>query len=384
MCGLVCRLHCGPPCAATVLGVGAGRPALPTGASLGSLLPACPCRRYRRHLTADAGRGGPVGSRGEGGGRRLLGHAPRLGWVGWVGRKGSGEGTPGAGTLRRWLLALAAPTPACPCLHPADSCLSCPFTHPSTPPWQPRRAGDPTDAVLAALVAGERAFGADVNSKGFKVLRGVGVIQVRQAEGRAWGVGRAAAWAGLCAPACPFLLDLSSPALTTGRRHRLSQHRRHPVSGHGGGVQRGGAVEGGRHSRPWGRAARGRDCCPCRPSRPAPPTPLCLPARPPARVQSVAFGMGGGLLQKVNRDTLSLATKLCHIVYEDGTGMPMRRCVCVCVCVTYSVSVCVWLDGAVRGGGHEGACLPSFLCPHPPTLPTTHPPTFPHRQPSTP
>ena len=30
--------------------------------------------------------------------------------------------------------------------------------------------------------------------------------------------------------------------------------------------------------------------------------------------------MGGGLLQKVNRDTLSLATKLSHIVYADGTG----------------------------------------------------------------
>ena len=36
--------------------------------------------------------------------------------------------------------------------------------------------------------------------------------------------------------------------------------------------------------------------------------------------QSVAFGMGGGLLQRVNRDTLSLATKLCHIVYADGSG----------------------------------------------------------------
>jgi hypothetical protein len=37
-------------------------------------------------------------------------------------------------------------------------------------------------------------------------------------------------------------------------------------------------------------------------------------------VQCVAFGMGGGLLQRVNRDTLSLATKLSHIVYQDGTG----------------------------------------------------------------
>jgi nicotinic acid phosphoribosyltransferase len=31
---------------------------------------------------------------------------------------------------------------------------------------------------------------------------------------------------------------------------------------------------------------------------------------------NVAFGMGGGLLQKVNRDTMSFATKLCHISYD--------------------------------------------------------------------
>ena len=29
--------------------------------------------------------------------------------------------------------------------------------------------------------------------------------------------------------------------------------------------------------------------------------------------------MGGGLLQRVNRDTMSFATKLSHIVYADGT-----------------------------------------------------------------
>jgi len=34
--------------------------------------------------------------------------------------------------------------------------------------------------------------------------------------------------------------------------------------------------------------------------------------------QCVAFGMGGGLLQKVNRDTMSFATKLAHIVDKDG------------------------------------------------------------------
>jgi nicotinamide phosphoribosyltransferase len=33
---------------------------------------------------------------------------------------------------------------------------------------------------------------------------------------------------------------------------------------------------------------------------------------------NVAFGMGGGLLQKVNRDTMSFATKLSYIRYADG------------------------------------------------------------------
>uniref|UniRef100_A0A7S4KY47 Nicotinamide phosphoribosyltransferase n=1 Tax=Guillardia theta TaxID=55529 RepID=A0A7S4KY47_GUITH len=33
---------------------------------------------------------------------------------------------------------------------------------------------------------------------------------------------------------------------------------------------------------------------------------------------NVAFGMGGALLQKVNRDTMSFATKLSHLVYANG------------------------------------------------------------------
>lgn len=41
--------------------------------------------------------------------------------------------------------------------------------------------------------------------------------------------------------------------------------------------------------------------------------------------QSVAFGMGGGLLQKVNRDTMSFATKLSHIVYADGTAADIMK-----------------------------------------------------------
>jgi nicotinic acid phosphoribosyltransferase len=53
--------------------------------------------------------------------------------------------------------------------------------------------------------------------------------------------------------------------------------------------------------------------------------------------QNVAFGMGGGLLQvpyiknsklitvqKVNRDTMSFATKLCHIYYADGVARYIR------------------------------------------------------------
>jgi len=36
-------------------------------------------------------------------------------------------------------------------------------------------------------------------------------------------------------------------------------------------------------------------------------------------VGSVLFGMGGGLLQRHNRDTMAFATKLSHIVYADGS-----------------------------------------------------------------
>ncbi|CAL8467658.1 g7196 [Coccomyxa elongata] len=41
--------------------------------------------------------------------------------------------------------------------------------------------------------------------------------------------------------------------------------------------------------------------------------------------ETVAFGMGGGLLQKVNRDTLSFATKLSHVVYADGTPADIMK-----------------------------------------------------------
>lgn len=41
--------------------------------------------------------------------------------------------------------------------------------------------------------------------------------------------------------------------------------------------------------------------------------------------ENVAYGMGGGLLQKVNRDTMSFATKLNHIVYSDGTPADIMK-----------------------------------------------------------
>jgi nicotinamide phosphoribosyltransferase len=42
--------------------------------------------------------------------------------------------------------------------------------------------------------------------------------------------------------------------------------------------------------------------------------------------ENVAYGMGGGLLQKVNRDTMSFATKLNFIRYADGRERPVMKC----------------------------------------------------------
>ncbi|CAG8637687.1 1130_t:CDS:10, partial [Ambispora gerdemannii] len=41
--------------------------------------------------------------------------------------------------------------------------------------------------------------------------------------------------------------------------------------------------------------------------------------------QNIAFGMGGALLQKVNRDTMSFACKLSHITYSDGTKRDVMK-----------------------------------------------------------
>lgn len=95
-------------------------------------------------------------------------------------------------------------------------------------------SGDPTEAVLQGLHAAEKCFGVDINSKGYKVPRGCGVIQGD----------------GVDLEAIRKILDA--------------------------------VMEDG------------------------------------FSAQAVAFGMGGGLLQRVNRDTMSFATKLNRIVYADG------------------------------------------------------------------
>jgi nicotinic acid phosphoribosyltransferase len=95
-------------------------------------------------------------------------------------------------------------------------------------------SGDPVQVVLEALHAADRTFGSYKNSKGFKVLKGVAVIQ-------------------------------------------------------GDGLSAGKIAEIATAVRKEGFSA-----------------------------QNVAYGMGGGLLQKVNRDTMSFATKVSFIRYADG------------------------------------------------------------------
>lgn len=107
-------------------------------------------------------------------------------------------------------------------------------------------SGDPVACVIEALHALERAYGADVNSKGYKVIRGAGVIQGD----------------GIDHVVLERILDATLEA---------------------------------------GFSA-----------------------------QNVAFGMGGGLLQKVNRDTLSFACKLSYRTIEsleapEGLTVPLMK-----------------------------------------------------------
>lgn len=90
-------------------------------------------------------------------------------------------------------------------------------------------SGDPVEAILLALQAGEKAFGVDVNKKGFKVLRNASAIQ---GDGIDW----------------KDVAKILDAAMNAG-----------------------------------------------------------------FSAQNVTFGMGGGLLQKLNRDTMSFATKLSYI-----------------------------------------------------------------------
>jgi len=95
-------------------------------------------------------------------------------------------------------------------------------------------SGDPVEAILMALRAGEKTFGATVNKKGFKVINGAACLQGD----------------GINIHTIRHILDA---ALKEGYS-----------------------------------------------------------------AQNVAFGMGGGLLQKVHRDTMGFATKLSFIEYDDG------------------------------------------------------------------
>ncbi|CAG8594820.1 4788_t:CDS:10, partial [Racocetra persica] len=102
-------------------------------------------------------------------------------------------------------------------------------------------SGDQVEVVLMALRAADKVFGSDVNKKGYKVIRGCGVIQ--------------------------------GDAVTIESMKNILHAAKEA-----------------------GYAA-----------------------------QNIAFGMGGGLLQKVNRDTMSFATKLCHITYADGSRKDIMK-----------------------------------------------------------
>jgi len=95
-------------------------------------------------------------------------------------------------------------------------------------------SGDPTEAVMLGLTHSEQIFGSTVNSKGFRVINKIAVLQ--------------------------------------GDGISIANVQKIYDAVHGAGFS----------------------------------------------AECVIFGMGGGLLQKVNRDTMSFATKLCYIHYATG------------------------------------------------------------------
>lgn len=102
-------------------------------------------------------------------------------------------------------------------------------------------SGDPVEAVLEGLRAMDAAFGSSLNSKGYRVIDGAGVIQ--------------------------------GDGIDAAKLRVISQ-----------------AVVAAGYS-----------------------------------IQNVVFGMGGGLLQKQNRDTLKCAIKLCERVDMDGNVIPIMK-----------------------------------------------------------
>ncbi len=125
-------------------------------------------------------------------------------------------------------------------------------------------------------MAADKVFGSTVNSKGYKVIKGCGVIQ---------GDG----------------IDIE---VMKKVRRRMSPHHTHSTR----------------------LAARPATCTHQR-------SLASLRAQVAGSVEAagfaadnVTYGMGGGLLQKVNRDTMSFATKLNHIVYRGhGHGTDIMK-----------------------------------------------------------
>jgi nicotinamide phosphoribosyltransferase len=102
-------------------------------------------------------------------------------------------------------------------------------------------SGDPCECVLQALRAGESVFGVDVNTKGYKVVRQMGVIQ---GDGINYNT----------------VKTISEAVMNAGYS-----------------------------------------------------------------AECVAYGQGGGLLQRVNRDTLSFATKLCFLIDSHGQSRDIAK-----------------------------------------------------------